>query len=611
MNAGRRPGWSAAVVVVLAVCLVGFAWLQYRWIGQLSQAEEQRMQASLRLATSGFSREFDSGITHVYAALQGRRGPDRKSSGATQSADYAKRWMDWSASAADRNLVRNFYLAQTEPAGTLALERLNRDSGKFDPASWPPKFAKLRARLEAGHSRAGMLPHTIAEEIPAVIAPTWRFPSPDAPPPRPPRPGDGGFFRRPVITGWAIAELDREWIGKTLLPGLVDRNFAGSTGLDYQVAVVDGGDPRRLIYASDSRLPASYFAIADATTGLLRVRPELMAPRPEGMPAERPGVRPRRWREGGFPPPGRVDAAGWQLRVRHASGSLDAAVANARRRNLAISFASLLVLAATSAMLVVSTRRAQRLAELQIEFVAGVSHELRTPVSVICSAGDNLADGLIAEARHVRRYGAVIRQEGRRLAEMVDQILVFAAAQTGRVKYNPQPVAVAKIVDCAVDACGPELREGGWRIEKSVPSGLPAVMADPNALTDCLRNLIGNASKYGRSGLWIGIAAEVAAARRGTEIRIGVRDRGPGIASGDLPHIFEPFYRGRDAAAAQIRGAGLGLSLVRRSMEAQGGAVTVATSAEGSCFTLHLPIAPEPEAVASIIPVQSDAVAPD
>ena len=77
-------------------------------------------------------------------------------------------------------------------------------------------------------------------------------------------------------------------------------------------------------------------------------------------------------------------------------------------------------------MIVTSSQRARRLADQQVEFVAGVSHELRTPVAVVCSAGENLADGLVRDPAEVRLYGATIRDEGRRLAEMVEQVLEFA-----------------------------------------------------------------------------------------------------------------------------------------------------------------------------------------
>ncbi len=78
---------------------------------------------------------------------------------------------------------------------------------------------------------------------------------------------------------------------------------------------------------------------------------------------------------------------------------------------------------------------------------------------------------------------------------------------------------------------------------------------------------------------------------RGAEVQITVEDRGAGIAAVDLPHIFEPFYRGRGAVAAQIQGSGIGLSLVKQIVEAHGGRISVrSVPGVGSAFTLHLPV---------------------
>src|SRR5262249_19880877 len=109
---------------------------------------------------------------------------------------------------------------------------------------------------------------------------------------------------------------------------------------------------------------------------------------------------------------GESDRLSWQLLVKHRAGSLEAAVMQVRRRNLMLSFGILLLLGVSMFLILLSARRAQRLAKQQMEFVAGVSHELRTPLAVICSAGENLADGVIGDQLQVKRYGELIRSEG-------------------------------------------------------------------------------------------------------------------------------------------------------------------------------------------------------
>jgi len=282
--------------------------------------------------------------------------------------------------------------------------------------------------------------------------------------------------------------------------------------------------------------------------------------------------------------------ARWRLLVKHPAGSLEAAVDVARRRNLMISMGILGVLAASMVMMVVSTRRSQQLARQQMEFVAAVSHELRTPLAVVRSAADNLADGLVEDEEQVRKYGALVRTEGRRLTEMVEQILEFAGIHSGQRTFTPVPIRVDALIDNVLRASGALIDAAHLAIEIDIPPDLPPVNGDEAALRRVFQNLVGNAIKYGAGGKWIGIAAR----RAGNEVRVSVSDRGIGIAPADHERIFEPFYRAADVVAAQVQGAGLGLSLVRRIVEAHGGRVTVRSAkAAGSEFTVYLPVANE------------------
>jgi signal transduction histidine kinase len=227
-----------------------------------------------------------------------------------------------------------------------------------------------------------------------------------------------------------------------------------------------------------------------------------------------------------------------------------------------------------------------------MEFVAGVSHELRTPLAVICSAAENLADGVIENNEQIRRYGGLIREEGRRLTEMVEQVLEFAGAQSGRKTYDLRPTEVGQVIDDALAACHLQMIEGGFEIEKKIAENLPRVKADPAALSRVIQNLLSNSMKYSAESRLIGLSAENVQTQSGGEVQIKVSDHGLGIEQADLPHIFEPFYRGKEVAAAQIHGNGLGLSLVKHIVEAHGGRVSVDSKPKlGTIFTLHLPVA--------------------
>jgi signal transduction histidine kinase len=278
--------------------------------------------------------------------------------------------------------------------------------------------------------------------------------------------------------------------------------------------------------------------------------------------------------------------AHWRLLVKHPSGSLEGAVNTARRRNLVISSTILGVLGLSVGFLVVSTRRAHDLARQQLEFVATVSHELRTPLAVIRSAADNLADGVVSDEARIRQYGQLVRREGLRLTDLVEQILEFAGLQSGQRTMTPRPIETGRLLREVV-ATAEATAPAGVRVDVTIADNLPAVAGDEAALRRVFQNLIGNAIKYGADARWIGVSATFTA----STLEVSVSDRGIGIAAADQARIFDPFYRAPAVVAAQIQGAGLGLSLVKRIVEAHAGRITLKSApGEGSTFTVSLPV---------------------
>jgi signal transduction histidine kinase len=282
--------------------------------------------------------------------------------------------------------------------------------------------------------------------------------------------------------------------------------------------------------------------------------------------------------------------ARWRLLVTHPSGSLEHAVSAVRRRNLFVSSSILAVLAASVGLLVLSTRRAQELARQQLEFVATVSHELRTPLAVIRSAGENLADGVVHDESQVRQYGDLVRNEGRRLTDMVEQILEFAGIESGQRGFALAPVALTPLLHNIVESSTSLIRSAGIDVDYDIAERLPPVLGDETALRRLFENLLTNAIKYGERGGWIGVRARPT----GRDVVVTIADRGIGIAPGEQTRIFDPFYRTPDVVAAQIQGAGLGLSLVKRIVDAHGGRIEVRSAlGAGSEFIVTLPAATE------------------
>jgi signal transduction histidine kinase len=231
-----------------------------------------------------------------------------------------------------------------------------------------------------------------------------------------------------------------------------------------------------------------------------------------------------------------------------------------------------------------------------MEFVAGVSHELCTPLAVIGSAAENIVDGVVEGSEQVRQYGTIIREQARRLERLVEEVLLFAAGRFGKARYEVRTIELAPVLEESLRASEAMLRDSGFTVMKEISSELPPVVTDPDALSKCLENLISNAMKYSGENRWVSVRAEVAPDPLLHEVRISIEDKGIGISPSDLPHVFDPFYRGLGVRDGQVRGVGLGLYLVKRMMEAMDGGVSVSSKAgRGSVFTLHLPIYDSPE----------------
>ncbi len=566
---GLAPLALAGLLLVLVALL---ALVQYDLIGAVSQAERQRLRASVDASAQRFADDLDRELARVFAAFAAE--PD----GAALEERLLARRARWLEQAADPGLVGDVLLAERDATGVLTLRRLNAAAGRFDPTPWPDELASLRARFEgaapprhAGAGRPGPGLPALGRAL-AVVVPA-RF--------------DG------VALALAIVQLDRAYLTHTLLPELAERHFAGANGLDYDLAVMARDAPEQVLWRSDARLAATALQPADATVALFTPRPFAefrpgprrgFEPAFHGFGREGPaalGPGPRRGPPGG---PGGRGLGAWTLLVRHRHGSLEAVVARARRQNLTVSAGVLSLLGASIVFLAASTRRAQALARQQLEFVAGVTHELHTPLAGVRSAAQNLRDGVVAEPEHVRRYGALIEKESRRLSAMLEQVLRFAGIQSGRFAPRRERLDLRALIDEATASCRFTFEEQAATLESVLPSELPAVDGDPDALGAALRNVLTNAAKYG------GGQVRLSATSDGRAVEVRVEDRGPGIDPDERARVFEPFYRGRNAAAGQAPGSGLGLGITRAVLAAHGGSIELRPRpGGGACFVLRLP----------------------
>ena len=394
----RRLAAGLVLPLVLLVLLAVLAVLQYRWTGEISRAEAERMQASLRSSVRRFAGDVDEELIRLLRYFRVPRDGDVARTLEVSLQDYK-------AEAPFPDMVETIELMEDDSLESFAQGQRGKPKHPFD-----------RRR-----DRRFPIPRFFDDPL-AIAIPVRANPP-----------------------GYILVTLNRATIQTSVLPRLVDRHFASDGELDYDLVILDRG--REPIYESAGAERDRVVASPDARAELLSAR---------GVMSR---WRPPRGRRPDFPqpPPGalrQIDrelAAGrWTVYVQHREGSLEAAVGSVRARNLAISFGIMALLAGSVALIAVSTRRAAELTNRKMEFVAGVSHELRTPVAVVRSAGQNLADGSVSEPSQIRRYGAVIEAEGRRLNELVDQVLELAGIQSQRRRYQREPVSTGALTESVV-----------------------------------------------------------------------------------------------------------------------------------------------------------------
>jgi signal transduction histidine kinase len=605
MNVGQSRkrailSWLLAAVLVCLCAALGV--IQYRWIGEVSRAEHERLLGNLHAELQRISEDFDAEIRQASGPFSPQlTSPDEE---VDRERDLATRYARWRASSRYSGLIRTLAIA-VRGEDALTLQILDLDKGTFAPADWPAKWSGLRDRLTAR-----------AFGDPAMRMESFRSQTPDELSliefPQFPHPDhifrSGGFSvsapvrsLSPVFTasagigppgefGWTILELDLDYVRDYVLPELLQRYLGSGGKLDYHVEIVAKDHPSTVIYDSDPNQLSRATFHPDASIELFQAPFDRVFRVREPGPA--PGVMGRI--VGGevqlAPSP---NHGRWLLSVRHRTGSLEALVEQNRRRSLAVTAAVLLLMLAAAGALVQFTRRAQRLAELQMEFVAGVSHELRTPLSVIRTAAHNLRVRVIGNPNQVQRYGSLIEEQSEKLTDIVDRVLLFSNAKAGRVISSKEVVDVDFLIEEALGACAKVVTESGCEVETHIEPGLPPVFGDPTALKHALLNLISNAAKYAAEGGWIGVTATAPADGKSSMVEIRVADHGPGIPHDELAHIFDPFYRGKMAVDDQIHGTGLGLSLVERIVKAHGGTVEVNSEpGKGTDFVMRIPAAP-------------------
>jgi signal transduction histidine kinase len=556
-NLPRRIRWDGFLLSVLSALCLALAVLQYRWLGELSRAEGQRLRSSLNEQIQAVGRAFDLELNQICRELLPTAASLDEQG---HSAAHARVAEQWATGEKTKQLFSRIAIV-TPKEGTLEIAALDRSTGGLHPQKWPSSWMGLQSFL-LSRLEGGRVPMSTNLPSPLINFPVFE--------------DVGG--RTPREREWVLFELNLDYVRDVWLPSLVETHLNPGKSSDYEILVVDASKAGQTIFSSTgikSRSPSS--ETFDAITRF--------------FPAERHRLeRPVR----NYRSPS--DQGRWVLSARHQAGSLDIAVAAAHRRNLVISGLLLALIAAAGVALVRLTRQARQLADMRIRFVANVSHELRTPLTVIRGAAHNLKRGVVREPEQIEQYSGLILQHAEQLAEMVEQLLELAGARSNQDSAQlRQPISVADVLQDAIAAAAEDARASDCAVQADIPENLPAVLGYAPSLGRAFQNLLSNAAKHAADGRWIGVSALVKREGSASMVEVRISDRGQGIEKSEQSKIFMPFVRGSRAEANQIRGSGLGLSLVREIVEWHHGKVFVVSQpGQGATFVVQLPPAAEP-----------------
>jgi signal transduction histidine kinase len=239
------------------------------------------------------------------------------------------------------------------------------------------------------------------------------------------------------------------------------------------------------------------------------------------------------------------------------------------------------------ALTIRATDREARLAQAKSNFVSNVSHELKTPLSLLSLFSEILELGRVNSEEKKTEYYRILRHESLRLNKMIDNILDFSKIEAGRKTYNFAAGDMSEVIENVLLSYRYQIVNAGFDVQTNIQPDLPAVLIDRDAMSQAISNLLDNAIKYSREVKQLSITT----ARRGSDLSIEVADKGIGIPRAEQAKVFEKFYRVGNGLVHDVKGSGLGLSLVKHIVEAHQGTISVESDVgNGTRFTILLPL---------------------
>ena len=278
----------------------------------------------------------------------------------------------------------------------------------------------------------------------------------------------------------------------------------------------------------------------------------------------------------------------WKAGISLKNTNIDELARNSFLHSVGATGLVLLFLLCGIALTIRATDREARLAQAKSNFVANVSHELKTPLSLLSLFSEILELGRVKNEEKRIEYYQIIRHESLRLNKIIDNILDFSKIEAGRKTYDFAEADMAEVIEKVLSSYRYQIINSGFDIKTNIPPDLPPVLIDRDAMAQAISNLLDNAIKYSREVKQLSIITE----RRGSDLSIQITDQGIGIPRAEQAKVFEKFYRVGNGLVHDVKGSGLGLSLVKHIIEAHKGTISVESDiGKGTRFTILLPLA--------------------
>ncbi|HEV2707568.1 MAG TPA: HAMP domain-containing sensor histidine kinase [Pyrinomonadaceae bacterium] len=278
----------------------------------------------------------------------------------------------------------------------------------------------------------------------------------------------------------------------------------------------------------------------------------------------------------------------WKARIGLKNTNLDDLARDSFLHSAGVTFLVVVFLLCGIALTIRATDREARLAQAKSNFVSNVSHELKTPLSLISLFSEILELGRVNNEEKKTEYYRIIRHESRRLNKTIDNILDFSKIEAGRKTYNFADGDMAEVIEDVLSSYRYQIINSGFDVQTNIQPDLPSVLIDRDAMGQAISNLLDNAIKYSGEVKQLSITMKTL----GSALSIEIADYGIGIPRAEQAKIFEKFYRVGNGLVHDIKGSGLGLSLVKHIIEAHQGTISVESEVgKGSRFTILLPLA--------------------